>query len=118
VTGKKFADNFTALIEAGPLGEGIAVTETGACTLRTYVATNTASPGGISLQPEHAALARRETAHFGGALMTSARENQRKPRDTRRRPRLKPATGLRHAPGLRLAPVRGPASPQGASDGP
>ena len=29
VTGKKFADDFTALIEAGPLDEGIAVTETG-----------------------------------------------------------------------------------------
>jgi hypothetical protein len=37
VTGKKFADNFAALIEAGPLGEGIAVTETGAALYETYV---------------------------------------------------------------------------------
>ena len=28
VTGKKFADNFTQLIEAGPLAEGVSITET------------------------------------------------------------------------------------------
>jgi hypothetical protein len=53
VTGKKFADSFTALIEAGPLGEGIAATETGAALYKTYVVTNT-DPGGISHSPsEH-----------------------------------------------------------------
>ncbi len=51
VTGKKFADNFTALIEAGPLGEGISITETGAAVYEWYVATNTA-PGGTSFSPD------------------------------------------------------------------
>ena len=51
VTGKKFADNFAALVEAGPLGEGIAVTETGAHMYKRNVATNTA-PGGIRYSPD------------------------------------------------------------------
>lgn len=46
VTGKKFADSFAALIEAGPLGEGISVTEDGSTLSQQYVATNT-QPGGI-----------------------------------------------------------------------
>jgi len=52
VTGKKFADNFTALIEAGPLGEGISVTEEGTTLYEANVATNT-QPGGISFGPQH-----------------------------------------------------------------
>jgi hypothetical protein len=52
VTGKKFADNFTALIEAGPLGEGISVTEIGTSLYKANVATNT-QPGGISFGPQH-----------------------------------------------------------------
>ena len=51
VTGKKFADNFPALIEAGPLGEGISITETGAAMYERNVATNTA-PGGTSFSPD------------------------------------------------------------------
>ena len=51
VTGKKFADNFTALIEAGPLDEGISITETGAALYERYVVTNTA-PGGSSFSPD------------------------------------------------------------------
>lgn len=51
VTGKKFADNFAALIEAGPLGEGILVTEYGDTLYTESVATNTA-PGGISFSPD------------------------------------------------------------------
>jgi len=51
VTGKKFADNFPTLITAGPLGEGIAVTETGASLYQGYVATNT-TPGGSSFSPD------------------------------------------------------------------
>jgi len=47
VTGKKIADNFTTLLATGPLGEGIAITETGAALYEKYVATNTA-PGGTS----------------------------------------------------------------------
>lgn len=46
VTGKKFAASFTALVDSGPLGEGISVTEHGASLYEVYVATNTA-PGGI-----------------------------------------------------------------------
>lgn len=46
VTGKKFADNFAALIEAGPLGEGISITEDGTPLYNANVATNT-KPGGI-----------------------------------------------------------------------
>ncbi len=52
VTGKKFADNFTALIETGPLGEGISVTEHGVTLYDGNVATNT-QPGGISFGPDH-----------------------------------------------------------------
>ena len=51
VTGKKFADNFTTLVEAGPLGEGIAITETGAALYEQHVATNTA-PGGSGFGPD------------------------------------------------------------------
>ena len=51
ITGKKFADNFAALIEAGPLGEGIVLTETGAALYELNVATNTA-PGGFSFSPD------------------------------------------------------------------
>jgi len=51
VTGKKFADNFTALIEAGPLAEGISRTETGAALYGWYMATNTA-PGGSRFSPD------------------------------------------------------------------
>jgi len=51
VTGKKFADNFAALIEAGPLGEGISVTEHGSTLYNVTVATNTA-PGGGSFSPD------------------------------------------------------------------
>lgn len=51
VTGKKFADSFAALIEAGPLGEGIAVTEHGNTIYEKYVATNT-MPGGIRYSPD------------------------------------------------------------------
>lgn len=46
VTGKKFADNFATLIEAGPLGEGISITEDGTPLYNANVATNT-KPGGI-----------------------------------------------------------------------
>lgn len=51
VTGKKFADNFPTLVEAGPLGEGIMVTETGVALYDEYVATNT-DPGGIKFSPD------------------------------------------------------------------
>jgi len=51
VTGKKFADSFAALIEAGPLGEGISVTETGESLYEAHVATNTA-PGGLRFSPD------------------------------------------------------------------
>jgi hypothetical protein len=51
MTGKKFADNFPTLIAAGPLGEGIVVTETGASLYKRYVATNTA-PGGVDFSPD------------------------------------------------------------------
>ena len=51
VTGKKFAANFAALMATGPLGEGIAVSETGATLYETYVATNTA-PGGVPYSPD------------------------------------------------------------------
>lgn len=47
VTGKKFADNFLALITNGPLGEGIASTEYGIPLYKADVATNTA-PGGLT----------------------------------------------------------------------
>lgn len=47
VTGKKFGDSFAALIETGPLDEGIAATETGAPLYQRYVMTNT-KPGGTS----------------------------------------------------------------------
>ena len=50
VTGKKFAESFTALLESGPLGEGISVTEHGASLHEVYVATNTA-PGGLRHSP-------------------------------------------------------------------
>ena len=46
VTGKKFANNFATLIEAGPLGQGISVTEDGATLYGGEVASNT-KPGGI-----------------------------------------------------------------------
>lgn len=52
VTGKKFADSFAALIEAGPLGQGISVTEHGVTLVEAYVATNT-DPGGLSHGPAH-----------------------------------------------------------------
>lgn len=51
VTGKKIVDNFPTLIETGPLGEGFAVTETGAALYKKYVATNTA-PGGVRFSPD------------------------------------------------------------------
>jgi hypothetical protein len=51
VTGKKIADNFAVLIEAGPLGEGFAVTETGSALYESSVATNTA-PGGVHFSPD------------------------------------------------------------------
>ena len=51
VTGKKLADNFAALIEVGPLGEGISVTEHGSTLYEKNVATNTA-PGGGSFSPD------------------------------------------------------------------
>lgn len=51
VTGTKFANNFAALIEAGPLGEGIMVTEHGGTLYKEYVATNTA-PGGLRFSPD------------------------------------------------------------------
>jgi len=51
VTGKKFADSFAALIEQGPLGEGISVTEHGSALYTKDVATNTA-PGGGSFSPD------------------------------------------------------------------
>ena len=51
VTGTKFANNFAALIEAGPLGEGIVVTEDGSSLYKEYVATNTA-PGGLHFSPD------------------------------------------------------------------
>jgi hypothetical protein len=51
VTGKKFADSFAALIEKGPLGEGIAATEAGAPLYQRYVLTNTA-PGGSTFSPD------------------------------------------------------------------
>jgi hypothetical protein len=51
VTGTKVADNFAALIEAGPIGEGIVVTEYGTSLYEQYVATNTA-PGGLSFSPD------------------------------------------------------------------
>lgn len=51
VTGKKFADNFAALLATGPLGEGIAATETGALLYQVYVASNTA-PGGERFSPD------------------------------------------------------------------
>ncbi len=51
VTGKKFADSFASLLAAGPLGEGIAVTETGASLYTKRVATNTA-PGGVYFSPD------------------------------------------------------------------
>ena len=51
VTGKKFAANFPALIEMGPLGQGISVTETGSSLYGVPVATNTA-PGGLSFSPD------------------------------------------------------------------
>lgn len=55
VTGKKFADNFTELLEMGPLGEGISATEYGSTLYEVYAATNTA-PGGISFSPEENCL--------------------------------------------------------------
>lgn len=51
VTGKKFADSLAALLAAGPLGEGVAVTETGAALYSKRVATNTA-PGGVHFSPD------------------------------------------------------------------
>jgi hypothetical protein len=51
VTGKKFAANFPALLDAGPVGEGITVTETGATLYEQLVATNTA-PGGTIFSPD------------------------------------------------------------------
>ena len=51
VTGKKFADNFVSLLAAGPLGEGVSVTETGAALYAKGVATNTA-PGGVHFSPD------------------------------------------------------------------
>lgn len=46
VTGKKIAQNFGTLIEAGPLEQGISVTESGATLYEATVVTNT-QPGGI-----------------------------------------------------------------------
>jgi len=51
VTGKKFADNFPALITTGPLGEGIVATENGVTLHNVLVATNTA-PGGAPYSPD------------------------------------------------------------------
>jgi hypothetical protein len=51
VTGKKFAENFAALIEAGPIGGGISVTEEGNTLYNGHVATNT-QPGGLSFSPD------------------------------------------------------------------
>lgn len=51
VTGKKVADNFASLIAAGPLGEGISVTEHGATLYSVGVATNTAL-GGLRFSPD------------------------------------------------------------------
>lgn len=51
VTGTKFANNFAALVQSGPLGEGIVVTENGTSLYAQYVATNTA-PGGLSFSPD------------------------------------------------------------------
>jgi hypothetical protein len=51
VTGTKFAENFALLIEHGPLGQGISVTEAGTPLTEMYVATNTA-PGGVSFSPD------------------------------------------------------------------
>ncbi len=51
VTGKKFADSFAALIETGPLGEGLLVTEHGHALYKANVATNT-QPGGISFNAD------------------------------------------------------------------
>ena len=51
VTGKKFADNFNSLLAAGPLGEGVSVTETGTSLYGKDVATNTA-PGGLHYSPD------------------------------------------------------------------
>lgn len=51
VTGTKFAENFALLIEHGPLGQGISVTEAGTTLAEMYVATNTA-PGGLSFSPD------------------------------------------------------------------
>jgi hypothetical protein len=51
VTGKKFADNFNSLLAAGPLGEGVSVTETGDSLYGKDVATNTA-PGGLHYSPD------------------------------------------------------------------
>lgn len=53
VTGKKFSDNFAALIAAGPLGEGITATETGAALFKKSVATNTAPDGGSFSPDQH-----------------------------------------------------------------
>ncbi len=55
VTGKKFADNFATLIESGPLGDGISVTEDGTTLDEKYVVTNT-QPGGISFNSEQHCL--------------------------------------------------------------
>jgi hypothetical protein len=51
VTGKKIADDFLTLIEAGPLGEGISITEKATTIYMKSVATNTA-PGGLSYSPD------------------------------------------------------------------
>lgn len=51
VTGTKVADNFAALIDAGPMGDGIMVTEFGNVLYEKFVATNTA-PGGLRFSPD------------------------------------------------------------------
>lgn len=51
VTGKKFADSFAALVDGGPLGAGISVTEYGSAVQIKYVATNT-MPGGLHYSPD------------------------------------------------------------------
>lgn len=51
VTGKKIAESFAALVAAGPLAEGISVTEHGTALYLEPVATNTA-PGGLKFSPD------------------------------------------------------------------
>lgn len=56
VTGKKLADSHAKLLEEGPLGEGLSITEHGTSLHDQYVATNTA-PSGNSYSPDQHCLA-------------------------------------------------------------